>query len=474
MTNQIKLLSILLISFLFIHATSNAQTRRDGRKLYKSSYNFEATCVATGVEGVKILMVWVEEKDLKTAKVEVEKDAVAACIFKGAKGYDEVPPIVTDLNADEKYADYFEDFFETGGKYLKFIAASTEVDPGNIIKKSKNLVRVGAKIAVDYDALRKQLENDGIIQSMKEVASEIKMPTIMIIPSDIFCNKNGYTMEFDDMGTVKTVSDYKKAMQNDEALRLVIAKIQEMYATRGYPVKDLEQELKNLEQESAELAMLSSKSWGAMVAESPVDILKRTAKADILLDLDFSVKMQGPKKYITFNLRGLDAYTSKVISSTAGTGEPSLTAQPELLLEEAVLAYIDKFNVQIMSHFEDIIENGREVEIMVRIWDTAPVDLEEFYDVDGEELELLEVIDFWMEDNTVNGMFSNADNSENFIKYEQVRIPLTYERSGRVRDMDTRRFVSNLRSYLRKDPFSLECKIYQRGLGEAWLIIGEK
>lgn len=474
MIRHLKLTSILLLIFLFIQSASNAQNRRDGRKLYKSSYNFEATCIATGVEGVKILMVWVEEKKLAIAKVEVEKDAVAACIFKGAKGYDEVPPIITETDADIKYEEYFDDFFKTGGKYLQFIAASTEVDPGNIIRKGKKLVRVGAKIAVDYDALRKQLEADGIIRSIKAVASEIKMPTIMIMPSDIYCNKHGYTIEFDDMSTVKTVADYKKAMQNDEALRLVIAKIQEMYATRGYPVKDLEQELKSLEQENAEMAMMMSKTSGATIAESPVDILKRTAKADILLDLDFSVETQGPKKYITFNLRGLDAYTSKVISSTAGTGEPSLTAQPELLLEEAVLAYIDKFNAQIMAHFKDIVENGREVEIMVRVWDTAPVDLEELFYIDGEDLELLELIDFWMEDNTVNGMFSNADNSENFIKYEQVRIPLTYERRGKIRDMDTRRYVSNLRSYLSHEPFNLECKIYQRGLGEAWLIIGEK
>jgi hypothetical protein len=55
--------------------------------------------------------------------------------------------------------------------------------------------------------------------------------------------------------------------------------------------------------------MTSSKSSGAALAESPLDILKRTAKADIIMQLTYTVNTQGPKKYITFILQGLDAYT---------------------------------------------------------------------------------------------------------------------------------------------------------------------
>ncbi len=44
---------------------------------------------------------------------------------------------------------------------------------------------------------------------------------------------------------------------------------------------------------------------------------------------------------------------------------------------------------------------------------------------------------------------------------------------GRERAVDTRRWVSGLSKYLR-DNFQIESKIYMRGLGEAWLIVGEK
>ena len=79
-----------------------------------------------------------------------------------------------------------------------------------------------------------------------------------------------------------------------------------------------------------------------------------------------------------------------------------------------------------------------------------------------------------MQDYTVNHAPVRTRASENFINYEQVRIPLYKERKGRQSAIGAREFVNDLRSFLRKDPFFLDSKIYERGLGEVWLIIGEK
>jgi len=40
--------------------------------------------------------------------------------------------------------------------------------------------------------------------------------------------------------------------------------------------------------------------------------------------------------------------------------------------------------------------------------------------------------------------------------------------------LDTRRWVRDLRSMLTGPPFSTPVKIYTKGLGEVWLILGEK
>ena len=70
--------------------------------------------------------------------------------------------------------------------------------------------------------------------------------------------------------------------------------------------------------------MLTSKEGGEL-NESPIDKLKKVAKADIWLQMTWSVNTVGPKKSITFNLQGLDAYTDKQIAGASGTGEPSFT-----------------------------------------------------------------------------------------------------------------------------------------------------
>lgn len=303
--------------------------------------------------------------------------------------------------------------------------------------------------------------------------AKAKKPTIMVVPSDRLCISQGYSMTFNNQGSEVTLPDYKKALQNDGSLRMVISKMSGIMADRGFPLKDLEQELKNLAQEAAEASMLTSSSSGDALAESPIDALKRTAKADIIMDLDFEVKQQGPRKYIVFTLNGLDAYTSKNVASASGTGAPSTAAAPELLLEEAVLSYMDEFNGRLMSHFTDMFANGREVKIQIKVWGSSMDNLESEFDYNGDTDELGIFIEDWMADNTVQGRYSLSDGSENFQKYEQVRIPMFYMRNGKERAMDTKRFVGDLRKWVQAN-FAIESKLYMRGLGEAWLILGEK
>ncbi|HPE18465.1 MAG TPA: DUF6175 family protein [Tenuifilaceae bacterium] len=302
------------------------------------------------------------------------------------------------------------------------------------------------------------------------IFGQAKKPTIMVVPSDQYCISKGYKMEFENMGAKQTLPDYKAAMQNDPDIRLVITKMGNIMAERGFPLKDLEMELKNLEKEAAEMSMMTSSSSGSDMAESPIDMLKRTAKADIIMDLSFEIKRNGPEKYITFNLRGLDAYTSKQIAGAAGQGAPSMSAGADLLLEEAVLSHMDGFNNLLQGHFEDMFAKGREVKVMVRVWNNWGETLETEFD----DKELTEIIDDWFFDNTVEGRFSVSDATENFMRLEQVRIPMMrVDDRGRERAVDTRSFVNDLRKYL-KSTYEIDSKVYLRGLGEAWLILGEK
>jgi hypothetical protein len=296
---------------------------------------------------------------------------------------------------------------------------------------------------------------------------QAKKPTIMVVPSDVWCTQNNFMTKYDNQGTEERIPDYKKALQSDPNLLLVISKINTMMADRGFPLKNLETVLKDIERQRAEDNMTTSKTSGAALAESPLDIIKNTAKCDIIMQLTYTINTQGPKKYITFILQGLDAYTDKQIAGDQGSGQPSFSADPPILLEEAVLSHIDNFNSQLQKHFDDLLTNGREVTVRVRVFNGSPVDLSNEYN--GKELS--EIIDDWMAKNTVSGRYSNSDGSENFIQFEQVRIPL-YTETGK--SMDTRQFVTELKKFLNAAPFNLTCKVMVQGLGRATLVIGEK
>lgn len=298
--------------------------------------------------------------------------------------------------------------------------------------------------------------------------AQAKKPTIMVVPSDNWCVQNGYTQKFDNMGTEMTLPDYRAALQQNSDLLLAISKINEMMTERGFPLKNLESSLKTLMNQEAEDAMLTNKEGGG-VAESPIDKLKKIAKADIWMQLTYTVNPVGPKRSLTFNLQGLDAYTDKQVAGASGTSEPSFTTELAILIEEAVLMHIDNFNAQLQSHFEDIFINGREILVRIKTWDDADFDLEEEFD--GEELGM--IIEDWMSDNTVQGRFNTTDATENMMLFEQVRIPLEMEEDGKIRQVDARRWVNMLRKYL-KSEFDIESKLMMQGLGQAQLVIGAK
>lgn len=300
--------------------------------------------------------------------------------------------------------------------------------------------------------------------------SQAKKPTIMVIPSDNWCIKNGYVITQDVMGTKKTFPDYKAAVQNNTELLMVLSKINTLMADRGFPLKNLESVLKSLETESAETSMLTSKA-GNGLAESPTDVLKRTAKADIVIQLTYVVNQNGPKRSVTFMMQALDAYTDKQIAGSQGTGEPSFATELPVLLEEAVISHIDDFNSRLQDYFNDLLTNGREVVMQVRVFDGSAFDLEQEFNWKGKTLECGEIIEDWVADNTVQKRYSLSDYSENRMIFEQVRIPLYDDQN---RPTDTRRWVRDLRSMLNGAPFNVPVKIYTRGLGEVWLILGEK
>lgn len=234
----------------------------------------------------------------------------------------------------------------------------------------------------------------------------------------------------------------------------------------GYSLKDAEMEIKSLGVKQAEDNAMSSKTSGASIAETPLDVLKRKVKSDIVIQLWWNITKDPAGKIVSFTLEAFDAYTNKRIATATGNSKPTTESIP-VALEKAVKENVKEFDKQLDKWYSDQKKNGREIAFTVRCWDNWDKDLEAEYE--GEEL--VDVIQKWMRENTINSAFNLSDGTESFAQFEQVRIPLK-DKNGNA--LDARAFATSLRKYLAKLPYNITSKVVIRGLGEAILILGEK
>ena len=299
------------------------------------------------------------------------------------------------------------------------------------------------------------------------VFGQAKKPTLMILPSDNWCEQRYFMTEFDNQGTKQKVPNYKQAFQEDTEIGQVMTKIGSLMIDRGFPLKDAEQELKAIEQRTAEDNMTTSTTSGAGISESPLDKLKNRAKSDVVIQIWWKVSKTEQGKVISFVLEAFDAYTNKRIAASTGNGTPNNTDIVPVLLQNAILANIDTFASQLQGHFDDMFTNGREIRLTIRKWNSWDKNLET--EIDGEEI--TDHITKWMDTNTVQGRFNKSDASENVIRFEQVRIPLYDDKNNAL---DARDFGKKLQKFLKAAPFNFEVKLMTRGLGEAILVLGEK
>lgn len=297
-------------------------------------------------------------------------------------------------------------------------------------------------------------------------SAQEKKATLMILPSDNWCTQRYFMTTYENQGLTVSVPDYQTAFREDLELGPVVSKVGELLTNYGYRLKDCEQELRAISQRTAEDNLTVSKTSGASLVESPLDMLKRRTKSDIIIQVGWNINHEPAGKSVTYTLEAFDAYTSKRIATSTGTGKPSTDAVP-VLLEKAVNEHIVDFDRQMAQYYRDLVKNGREIVLTVRCWDNWENELETEYG--GKEL--TDCIQDWLYDNTVNGVFNLTDGTDSFLQFEQVRIPF-FDDKGRA--MDARYFATELRKHLRQEPYNIESKVMVRGLGEATLVLGEK
>lgn len=156
-----------LFSFLFVITSSFAKDKADKDT---DSWRYEIEAVSTGTSGSYLVKVWSYSKKPTLAIEQAKKNAVHGIVFKGFAGKQRVSgqkPLVQDANAEIEKAEFFNNFFSDGGKYMKFVSLTND---GSIAAEDRLKVgkeyKIGVIVSVNISELRKDLEQAGIIRAL--------------------------------------------------------------------------------------------------------------------------------------------------------------------------------------------------------------------------------------------------------------------------------------------------------------------
>ena len=140
-----------------------------GQEVQAQSYQTE--CISVEQDGSQTLRIFGKGRNRKDAVEQAKKDAVYEVLFegvlKGNKGY-HLRPIVTEVNARERYQDYFDIFFMDGGEYLKYVSMADRRF-GSTKKVTDSDVQVGYLVTVRVliPELRQRMKQDGVIKTQE-------------------------------------------------------------------------------------------------------------------------------------------------------------------------------------------------------------------------------------------------------------------------------------------------------------------
>ncbi len=137
-----------------------------------NNFRYEVEAVSIGTQGTYLVKVWTYSVKPQLAIEQAKKNAVHGIIFKGFPSKGRVSgqkPLAQDPNLEVEQKAFFDGFFEDGGKYMKFVTLTND---GAIAAEDRLKIggeyKIGVVVSVNVAALRKDLEDAGVIKALDE------------------------------------------------------------------------------------------------------------------------------------------------------------------------------------------------------------------------------------------------------------------------------------------------------------------
>jgi hypothetical protein len=145
------------------------------------------------------------------------------------------------------------------------------------------------------------------------------------------------------------------------------------------------------------------------------------SKGEIIIEVDYFINLKKSEGSATITLQVFSNNTNKLISNDIYTSNNLLTTNKEELINKALADFEMKYYSisRIKSYYEDIIVNGKEIILDIKIDDSSLISLNSKF----TDLTLAEILNQWVSRNATKGRFTSSPNGQKNMGYN-VYVPL--------------------------------------------------
>ena len=138
-----------------------------GPRRSQAYYDKPSQVLSATSDGTYIIRVQVRAKDAVVAFKEAQRKVVREIIFDGIKssnsGMSDLKPLCFDMNAREKYEDYWNAFFSDNGPWKDFTSYKDRRATSTRYERDGRLMVETGTVTVDRAGIKRKLQEDGII-----------------------------------------------------------------------------------------------------------------------------------------------------------------------------------------------------------------------------------------------------------------------------------------------------------------------
>ena len=212
---------------------------------------------------------------------------------------------------------------------------------------------------------------------------------------------------------VKENEDLRTILEEDANKRIIITKIKEAFDSRGFTTVDFFGKLKSIS------------SGDAMASDHQQDLksmIITNSGADIYVDAEMIVNMSGSGNSVKVIVTAYDASTGNSLSNKVGESGKFYTDDIGRLGSKAIESCAEDFLNVMQMKFNDIVENGRSINLLIGFDETSSVNMASEIGDDG--LTLADHIELWLGDNAYQGNYHIQGTTATRMIVDDLRIPI--------------------------------------------------